>query len=83
MISATRSCSNFFFSFVECILTRSQDYGAGDYIVLAKKYHTLILTDVPRLQYHHRNPARRLILFLDAVYENKVGLMAYFFDSMS
>jgi predicted ATPase len=51
----------------------AQDYGAGDFFTIARKYHTILISDIPPLQLHHKNAARRFITFLDAVYENKVG----------
>ena len=53
-------------------VTRAQDYAAGDYITIVRTYHTIVLTDVPRLKLYQKNAARRFITFLDAVYENKV-----------
>ncbi|CAD6884311.1 unnamed protein product [Tilletia controversa] len=43
--------------------------GPADYLQLASTYHTLILTSLPTLTLLQKNQARRLITFLDAVYE--------------
>ncbi|KAE8249071.1 hypothetical protein A4X13_0g5351 [Tilletia indica] len=43
--------------------------GPADYLQLASTYHTLILTSLPVLTLLQKNQARRLITFLDAVYE--------------
>ncbi len=49
--------------------------GPADYISLASRYHTIILTDVPVLSYLQRNEARRLITLLDALYEARCRLL--------
>ncbi|KAI9886774.1 MAG: 40S ribosomal protein S23 [Watsoniomyces obsoletus] len=49
--------------------------GPADYISLASRYHTLILTDVPVLSFLQRNEARRLITLLDALYEARCRLL--------
>lgn len=66
------ACGVAWFSFDDLC---NMDYGAGDYIVIAKQYHTIIIADIPRLQMHQANAARRFITFLDSVYENKVRLL--------
>ncbi|MBI1386030.1 MAG: cell division protein ZapE [Rhizobiales bacterium] len=49
--------------------------GAGDYLAMAARYHTIILDGVPRLGPERRNEARRLITFVDALYDNGVRLV--------
>ena len=49
--------------------------GPADYITLASKFHTLILTDVPILTFLKKNEARRFITLLDALYEARCKLL--------
>lgn len=44
-------------------------HGAEDYIKIAQTYHTLFLESVPCLGYDRRNEAKRLMTFIDALYE--------------
>lgn len=48
---------------------------AADYIEIARRYQTIVLTDVPRMSVNERNQARRFITMLDAFYDNKVKLI--------
>ncbi|KAF2862950.1 hypothetical protein K470DRAFT_202970, partial [Piedraia hortae CBS 480.64] len=48
--------------------------GPADYLTLASRYHTFILTHVPVLTTNLKNEARRLITLLDALYECKCRL---------
>ncbi|KAM3420450.1 hypothetical protein BST61_g3720 [Cercospora zeina] len=49
-------------------------YGPADYISLASAYHTLILTELPILNWLMKNEARRFITLLDALYECRCKL---------
>ena len=49
--------------------------GAGDYLAIAERYHTVILADVPSLSENKRNEARRFMTLIDALYEAKVKLV--------
>ena len=49
--------------------------GAPDFLEIARNFHTIFLTDIPRLQDNDRDAARRLIVFIDAVYENRILLI--------
>jgi cell division protein ZapE len=53
----------------------AQAYGAGDYLALAQRFHTLILDDVPILHQENRNEAKRFIILVDTLYENRVKLV--------
>lgn len=51
-------------------------YAASDYLALAQRVHTLILDDLPILNFDRRNEAKRFILLIDTLYEAKVKLVA-------
>ncbi|KAK4610742.1 AFG1-like ATPase [Fulvia fulva] len=50
------------------------NFGPADYITLASTFHTMILTEVPVLNWLMKNEARRLITVLDALYECRCKL---------
>ena len=50
-------------------------YGAQDYAELARRFHTLVLDDVPVMTADNRNEARRFIILIDTLYENRVKLI--------
>ncbi len=52
-----------------------QPHGAEDFLKLAASFHTVFLEGVPILGYDRRNEARRLILLIDALYDNAVRLV--------
>jgi len=45
--------------------------GAGDYLAIAKAFHTVFLEDVPQLGAENRNEAARFVSLIDALYEAK------------
>lgn len=49
--------------------------GPADYLAIAKKFNTLILSDIPYLKPSRRNEARRFILLMDSLYEHNVNLV--------
>ena len=49
--------------------------GAGDYLAIAGRFHTVILAGVPLLGAEKRNEARRFMTLIDALYENRVKLI--------
>lgn len=51
-------------------------YGASDYLAIARRFHTLVLDDIPLLHLENRNEAKRFIILIDALYENHVKLIA-------
>jgi len=61
------------FSFAELC---EQPLGANDYLAIAARYHTVILSGIPRLTAEQRNEARRLVLLIDVLYDHKVKLVA-------
>ena len=52
-----------------------QPLGAGDYLVLAARFHTFILAGVPAMRPEDRNEARRFINLIDALYEARCNLV--------
>lgn len=54
-----------------CEGPRSQN----DYIVLAKEYHTVLLSDVPQLGAQNEDQARRFIYLVDEFYDRSVKLI--------
>ncbi|RCH78573.1 hypothetical protein CU098_004001 [Rhizopus stolonifer] len=54
----------------------AQPLSAADYLEIVKNFHTVILTDIPRMTMKHRPEARRFITFIDAMYESQVTLVA-------
>ncbi len=52
-----------------------QPLGAGDYLMLAAEYHTMVLAGVPKLGPEKRDVARRFMTLIDALYEHRVKLV--------
>lgn len=50
--------------------------GASDYLAIAHRFHTVILVGIPRLGPENRNEAARFVTLVDALYENRVKLLA-------
>lgn len=49
--------------------------GAEDYNHLAQEYHTVFLTNIPRMTKENRNEARRFVHLIDALYEHRTRLI--------
>lgn len=49
--------------------------GAGDYLAIAARFHTVFLEAVPQLGPDKRNAARRLVHLIDALYEASAKLV--------
>jgi len=60
------------FSFEELC---ARPLGAADYLALAERFHTLILRDVPQLGPDRRNEARRFVILIDVLYDNRRRLI--------
>lgn len=54
----------------------SEARGAADFLAIARHYHTVIVVAIPRLGADLRNETARFITLIDALYENKVKLIA-------
>jgi cell division protein ZapE len=50
--------------------------GAGDYLAIATNFHTLILDGIPRLSPGNYDQARRFIVLVDTLYDQRVKLIA-------
>ncbi|MCW3835324.1 cell division protein ZapE [Sphingomonas canadensis] len=50
--------------------------GASDYLAIARRFHTVIIVGIPLLGPENRNEAARFVTLIDALYENKVKLLA-------
>ena len=49
--------------------------GSGDYLAIAGRYHTMIVSRIPRLGPMNRDAARRFTTLVDALYEARVNLI--------
>jgi cell division protein ZapE len=52
-----------------------QPLGPGDYLEVARCFHTLILKGIPQLVPVKRNEAKRFVTLIDALYEARVNLI--------
>ncbi len=50
--------------------------GAQDYLAIARRYHTVLIDDIPVLRASQANEAKRFIILIDAFYEAHVKLFA-------
>jgi cell division protein ZapE len=50
--------------------------GAGDYLAISRRFHTLLLDGIPRLSPENFDQARRFIVLVDNLYEQRVKLIA-------
>ena len=53
-----------------------QPLGAADYLAIARAYHTVIIVGIPIMGPDERNQAARFVTLVDALYENRVKLVA-------
>ena len=52
-----------------------QPLGPGDFLSIARAYHTLIMCGIPKLGPSNRNEAKRFVTLVDALYEHKVNFL--------
>ena len=50
--------------------------GAQDYLAIAKRFHSVVVDDIPVLKAAQRNEAKRFIILIDTLYESHVKLFA-------
>src|SRR5947209_18698460 len=53
-----------------------QPLSASDYLRIAREFHTVILENIPAMDYPQRNEAKRFIALIDTLYDNAVKLVA-------
>jgi cell division protein ZapE len=53
-----------------------QPLGAADYLAIARHYHTVLIVGIPQIGPENRNEAIRFIHLIDALYEQKVKMVA-------
>lgn len=53
-----------------------QPLAAGDYLKIARQYHTIVLDRIAVMDYELRNEAKRFIILIDTLYDNAVKLVA-------
>jgi cell division protein ZapE len=53
-----------------------QPLAAGDYLRIAREFHTVVLDRIPAMDYGCRNEAKRFIILIDTFYDNAVKLVA-------
>ena len=49
--------------------------GAGDYLSIAKRFRSIIISDIPTMSDDNRDAARRFMVLIDALYENKIHVV--------
>ena len=54
----------------------AQPLAAGDYLRIAREFHTVIVDHIPVMDYAQRNEAKRFIILTDTLYDNAVKLLA-------
>ena len=50
--------------------------GTPDFLSLASNFHTLIIDDIPKLAANEREAAKRFVVLIDSLYEQRVNLFA-------
>ena len=49
--------------------------GAGDYLAIADKFHSVVMNGVPRLGPEKRDQAKRFVTLIDALYDARVNFV--------
>ncbi|MEE8393646.1 MAG: cell division protein ZapE, partial [Rhodospirillales bacterium] len=53
----------------------AQPLGAADYLEIARRYHTIVVAQIPRMGEDNMNEAKRFVTLIDALYERRVNLI--------
>ncbi|MBO6781936.1 MAG: AFG1 family ATPase [Alphaproteobacteria bacterium] len=53
-----------------------QPRGAADYLAISECFHTVMIEGIPRMEAKERDAAKRFVILVDSLYENKVNLFA-------
>jgi cell division protein ZapE len=53
-----------------------QPHGAADFLKIAHAFHTVFVDHIPVMEPKDRNAARRIVWLIDALYDNRVKLIA-------
>jgi cell division protein ZapE len=68
---AAHACASFTF-FELC----GEPLGPPDYLAIAKAFHTVFISGIPKLKAHQRNEAKRFIVMIDTFYDAGTRLVA-------
>ena len=49
--------------------------GSGDYLVIAERFHTIVMTGIPVMGPENRNEAKRFVTLIDTLYAAKVNFI--------
>jgi cell division protein ZapE len=49
--------------------------GAADYLAIASRFHTIFLSNIPKLTQDKRNEAKRFIALIDTLYDHRIKLI--------
>jgi len=49
--------------------------GAGDYLAIAHRYHSIFIDVIPQMGLDMRNEAKRFIILVDTLYDNHVNIL--------
>ena len=54
----------------------AQPLAASDYLKIAHEFHTVVVDDIPVMDFARRNEAKRFIILVDTLYDHAVKLLA-------
>ncbi len=49
--------------------------GAGDYLALVRRYHSVFIDSIPQMHREQRNEAKRFIILIDTLYDHHINLV--------
>lgn len=53
----------------------AQPLGPGDYLAIAERFHSVVLSGIPIMGPENRNEAKRFVTLIDALYDARVNLI--------